>query len=317
MKSSDMGFFSIVIYRLIFAVVRLMSFIPFRTGQFLGRVLGRAFAMIPMGRIRVSLDNLRHAFGEHMEASEIERLNRRVVMHFGEMLFEVPHILRLNHKNLDRYVIFENEENLLNAMDKGKGFFLLTAHFGNWELMSVVINMCFAPNGAAVARPIDFSPADRVINDLRSRFGVEIITKDQGMRNIVKAVRDNRGVGILLDQNVDWYSGVFVEFLGRQACVNKGLALMAVRKGTPVLPAFSVKQPDGRYRIIFEKEVDLLITGDRTRDIEENTAIFTGIIEKYIRRYPDHWFWFHKRWKTMFYCPLPGDYFRQSGHIDP
>ena len=76
--------------------------------------------MVPMSRTRVSLDNLRFAFGEHMEENEIERLNRRVVMHFGEMLFELPHILRLNHANLDRYVVLENEENLLNAMKKGK-----------------------------------------------------------------------------------------------------------------------------------------------------------------------------------------------------
>lgn len=307
--------FSTIIYRTIFAIVRLMSFIPFHAGQFLGRMLGRAFAMVPMSRTRVSLDNLRFAFGEHMEENEIERLNRRVVMHFGEMLFELPHILRLNHANLDKYVVLENEENLLNAMKKGKGIFILTAHFGNWELMSVVINLCFAPDGAVVARPVDFLPADRVVRDLRSRFGVEIISKDRGMRKIFKAVKDNRAVGILLDQNVDWYSGVFVEFLGRQACVNKGLALMALRNGTPVVPAFSVRQPDGRYRIIFEKEVDFKRTGDRTKDIEENTAVFTGIIEKYIRQYPDHWFWFHKRWKTMFYCPLPDDYFRESGYV--
>jgi KDO2-lipid IV(A) lauroyltransferase len=317
MESSGRKSFSKVIYRLISAVVRLMSFIPFRTGQFLGRMLGRAFVMVPMSRTKVSLENLRFSFGDHMGAGEIKRLNKRVAMHFGEMLFELPHILRLNHKNLDRYVELENKENLLNAMKKGKGVFVLTAHFGNWELMSAVINLCFAADGAVIARPIDFSPADRVISDLRSRFGAEIISKDRGMRKIIKAVRDNRAVGILLDQNVDWYSGVFVEFLGRQACVNKGLAIMALRYGTPVVPAFSVRQPDGTYRIIFEKEVDLKRTGDRTKDIEENTAVFTGIIEKYIRQYPDHWFWFHKRWKTMFYCPLPRDYFQESRYAAP
>jgi KDO2-lipid IV(A) lauroyltransferase len=83
------------------------------------------------------------------------------------------------------------------------------------------------------------------------------------------------------------------------------LALLAVMTGTPVVPAFPVRQKDGRYRLIFEKEVELRRTGDRTRDIEENTELFTNIIEKYVRKYPDHWFWFHKRWKTKNYCPLP------------
>ena len=85
---------------------------------------------------------------------------------------------------------------------------------------------------------------------------------------------------------------------------------MAQKTGAPVIPAFSVKQPDGRYRIIFEKEVKLLRTGDRIRDIEDNTALFTGVIEKYVNLHPDHWFWFHKRWKTKNSWPLPDDFFR-------
>ncbi len=83
------------------------------------------------------------------------------------------------------------------------------------------------------------------------------------------------------------------------------LALMAIKTGTPVIPVFSVRQSDGRYRIVFEKEITLIRTGDKTKDLEENTALFTSVIEKYVRRYPDHWFWFHRRWKTRPYQPLP------------
>jgi len=71
-----------------------------------------------------------------------------------------------------------------------------------------------------------------------------------------------------------------------------------------VIPMFSVREPDGRFRIIFEDEVVLKRTGDKIKDVEENTFIFNQIIEKYVREYPDHWFWFHKRWKTKPYCEL-------------
>ena len=60
---------------------------------------------------------------------------------------------------------------------------------------------------------------------------------------------------------------------------------------------------------MFEDEVSLLKTGDKIKDIEENTALFTQIIGKYVGQYPDQWFWFHKRWKTRPYCPLPEDYY--------
>jgi len=103
---------------------------------------------------------------------------------------------------------------------------------------------------------------------------------------------------------VDWYEGAFVNFLGRPACVNKGLAVLALKTRAPVIPFFSVRDEAGRYRIIIEKEVTLIRTGDKTRDVEDNTALFTNVIESYIRKYPHHWFWFHKRWKTKNYCEI-------------
>ena len=295
-----------MIYRLMHIIVRMMSYIPFRVGQFMGKMLGVVFAMIPLERTAMSLDHIQKCFGSTIGMAEAKRLNRRVITHFAQMLFEVPHIMRLSLINLSKYAVFDHEENLLNALERGKGIFLLTGHFGNWELLSAVLPLRFNDAViAGVARPIDFKPLDRLVRELRSRFGLEIIMKQGGMRTVLAAIKQNKVVGILLDQNVDWYNGVFVKFLGRWACTNKALALMALKTDAAVVPAFSVRQKDGRYRIIFEKEIELIRTGDKTKDVEENTATFTNIIEKYIRAHPDHWFWFHRRWKTRPYCTLP------------
>ncbi len=263
--------------------------------------------MVSMRRFKTSLDNLRKVFGNQLSEDEIKRLNTQVILHFGQVLFEIPHILRLSRANLDRYVLFKNKENLLKAIEKGKGVFILSAHFGNWELMSAALCLRFAPDGSAavVVRPIDFPAADLLVRALRSRFGAKIIPKQHALKRVLKAVKNNKIVGILLDQNVDWYEGVFIPFLGLPACTNKGLALMAIKTRAPVIPIFPVRQPDGRYCIIFEKEIDLIRTGDKTRDIEENTALFTKIIERYVKKYPDHWFWFHERWKTKPFCQIP------------
>ena len=297
-----------MIYRLIHSVILLLSFIPFRVGQFLGKLLAMAFSMIPMTRTAVSLDNIQKSFGDSMDRVKAKRLNRKVLRHFGQMLFEIPHIFRLNQSNRDEYMYFLNEENLYNALKKGRGVFVLTGHFGNWELMCASISLTLG-HSSVIARPFDFDPLDRLMNQLRSRFGTEVVPKHRAMRKIMSAVKKNQVVGILLDQNVDWYDGVFVKFFGRWACTNKGLALIAMKTGTPVIPVFSVKQKDGRYCIIFDEEVKLMNTGDKTRDVEENTALFTGVIEKYIKQYPDHYFWFHRRWKTLPYCKLPDDFY--------
>ena len=289
-----------ILYRLIHLAVRMMSCIPYPCAQSKGKALGRLAYLIPMDRKRVALDNIRQSFPQ-MPEDEAKRLLRKVYVHFGRMLFEVPHILKLTPANLHRYVTFQGSENLAEALDKGKGVFILTAHFGNWELMAAAVTIIWH-KVSVVARPADFEPFDRVINEIRGRHGARIIPKQRAMRQIMEAVKKVRIVGILLDQNVDWYEGVFVPFLGRWACANKGLALIAMRTGTPVIPAFPVRRQDGRYRIVLDKEIELQYTGDKGADVDANTEIFTRMIEKYVRTYPDHWFWFHKRWKTKNYC---------------
>lgn len=287
------------------ALVAFLGLIPIHVGQSFGRLLGRFLGIAAVGPMKSSLNGLRSVFGDRMSEKELRRLNRRVVVHFAQMLFEVPHVLKLNLENLHRYVFFENEDVMTEALARGKGCFLLTGHFGNWELMSAATALRFQTSGMVVARPADFAPVEDLLMRLRTRFGTEVIPKKKAMKKLLMGTRKNKAMGILLDQNVDWYEGVFVPFLGQPACTNKGLALIAMKTGAPVIPVFSARQPDGRYRVVFEKEVDLIRSGSKLSDTEENTALFNRIINKYIYWYPEQWFWFHKRWKTMPFCPFP------------
>jgi len=295
------------VYKAMLTAVKAVSMIPLRSAQRAGRAAGRLFSYIHTRRNGVVYGSLRTAFG-NLTDREIRRLYSRVVMHFAQMFMEVPHILRLNSMNFDRYVVLDHEERLLTALDRGRGALVLTGHFGNWEMMSAAMSLKLPGRTAVVARPLDYEPAERLLRRLRTRFGTEVIPKNMGLRRMLRALHENRAVGVLLDQNVDWYDGVFVPFLGREACTNKGLALVALKTGAPVIPVFSVRQPDGRLRVLFGEEVPVIRSGDRTVDVEENTARFTRVIESYIRRYPDHWFWFHRRWKTRPFRPVPEGY---------
>lgn len=293
-----------IIYRLIRVAIHMMAGLPYPITQGMGNALGVLGYLLPMERKAVALENIRHSF-KTMTGYESKRLLQKVYQHFGRMFLETSCILKLTSHNLDRYVIFENRESLNHALSKGKGVFILTAHFGNWEVMAAAVTIRWGKT-AVIARPADFAPLDRMVNELRSWHGAQIIPKQRAMKPILQALKQNLIVGILLDQNVDWYEGVFVPFLGRWACTNKGLALITARTGTPVVPAFAVRAEDGRYRIVFEEELSLHNTGDKTADVEENTEIFTRMIERYVLKHPDHWFWFHKRWKTRNYCEWKG-----------
>jgi KDO2-lipid IV(A) lauroyltransferase len=297
-----------ITYRLLRLFIQMLSCIPLPLVQFTGKMLGCLAFLIPLNRKTVVLDNLIQSFGPGMSTSEAKRLLRKVYIHFGQMFLEVPHAIRLNPENVHKVVTFESEENILDALKKGNGVLAFSGHLGNWEIESTAVALRFG-NTAVVARPLDFEPLGRLMIDLRSRFGTEIIPKQRSMRKLLTSLRANKIIGIMLDQNVDWYEGAFVDFFGRPACTNKGLALVALKTGAPVVPIFSARAKDGRYRIIIDKEVDLIRTGDKLKDVEENTALFTSIIERHVREHPEQYFWFHKRWKTKNHCPLPPGYF--------
>ena len=88
-----------------------------------------------------------------------------------------------------------------------------------------------------------------------------------------------------------------IDFMGRPAATNYGLALMALKTGTPVVPAFLIRDGEDKYRCIYGEPICLQKGNDRDEDIRAATIRFTGIIEELIRKYPEQWFWLHNRWK--------------------
>ena len=124
------------------------------------------------------------------------------------------------------------------------------------------------------------------------------------MREVMKCLKRGELVALLMDQNVGWRKGVFVEFFGHRACTSKGLALLALKTRAPVVPMFLVRVQSS-YSVHIGEALPLITTGDRTRDLESNTQQYNAVIESFVRRYPDQWLWVHRRWKTRPYKPWP------------
>ena len=146
-------------------------------------------------------------------------------------------------------------------------------------------------------RDLDSPLVDDFVRWVRTRSGNRVVPKRKSMRELLRTLRGGGIVGILLDQNVTWSEGVFVDFFGKLACTNKGAALLAVASGSPVIPTFIVRE-GGRHRIIIGREIEVVNSGERRSDVVENTFRFTRAIEDMVRRYPDQWFWIHQRWKS-------------------
>lgn len=249
------------------------------------------------GRHRaIAEDALAESFRDK-PAGEIRAIARAVYRNLGCSVVELMRSDRYAARPLEDHFEFTGYESFEKALAKGRGVLILTGHIGNWELMALAQSIR-GPSLAVVARPLDNPYIERLVSRLRTRHGNTLINKQKGMREVLGALAHGKGVGILLDQSVTKKEGVFVDFFGRPACTNKGLALMAAKTKAPVIPVFTRRIGPYRHEIVVGEELPLTDTGDKESDIKANTQAYTKAIEDFVRKYPDQWFWMHRRWKT-------------------
>ncbi len=278
-------------------LLSVLNLIPLSLRIWFCEGLGRVIYILDGRHRRIALRNLALAFKDK-DIRERKQIARSVFQNLGRVFAEFTYIPKLNEKNVGKYVRVEGLENYERAHAKGKGILFLTAHFGNWEWMAASFPLIVGLKTHLIVRPLDNRFLDGLVDRLRTWTGNQTLPKEKAMGRLLRLLRNGEAVGILLDQNMAWQEGVFVKFFGELACTNTGMTAVALRTGVPVVPAFNVRQKDGSYRLVFEPEVSLIQTGDKDQDLQQNTELFTGIIEEYVRNHPDHWLWLHQRWKT-------------------
>jgi KDO2-lipid IV(A) lauroyltransferase len=250
----------------------------------------------------IALHNLRCAFPEKTD-DEILMIARGVYRNLGSVAAEFFDIPKLNSDNLRQIVETQGVENGEKALAKGRGALVFSAHFSNWELEAAALSLVLTP-AVVIYRALDNPVLESLVLKVRSSSGNRPLRKENVMLRMLRTLKKNGIVGILIDQNVDWHEGVFVDFFGRSAATTTGLALLALHSGAPVLPAYLVRIAEGRYRLVIEPELEVVDTGNRDADVLVNTQRFTKVIENVVRKYPDQWLWVHQRWKTKL-CQIP------------
>jgi KDO2-lipid IV(A) lauroyltransferase len=264
-----------------------------RTGAGLGRI---ALAFDLYNR-SIARRNLELAF-TNLSRRQRFRILSRTYRNFGRMAAEWAHFPQLGPANIERYVTYAGHEHWDDAIERsqGRGILVLTGHFGNFELLSVAHSI-YGNRIAIVQRPNRNPVLDYAIAARRRRFGNLTVARKGAAREVMRLLRDNWMVAIPLD--LDTRHGAFVDFFGTSAATNPALARIAMATGAPVLPAFMVRQGETpRHQITILPAIEVSASGERNECILHYTQAFTMVIESMIRRYPDHWNWIHRRWKT-------------------
>ena len=291
------------IYRVEYAVFRtalaLFAALPRSVALRLGAWLGELFYVFDVRDRRIALFNLGIAFPDRSRA-EHRQILRASCRNLGRVAAEFCHLPQLTTDTLSQFVTFADRAawDRAIAAAQEKGAIIATAHFGNWELLAYVHGLLGYPV-TLVHRPMHNPVFDDAITRLRAAAGTRSIKKKAAAKEALRALKQHQILVIPSDQNQTRSAGVFVDFFGKPACTTPGAARLAMLTGAPVFPVFLVRDGEsGRHRIEILPEIAMVSTGDRDTDIRVNTQHCSAAVETMIRRYPEQWIWFHKRWKT-------------------
>jgi KDO2-lipid IV(A) lauroyltransferase len=277
-------------------ILKFFGAIPrkLRIGFFAG-IFRLFYHLSPKQRL-ITIHNLTCAFPEKNMA-EIITIAKGAYRNMGIVAAEFFDIPSLTKDNIADLVEVEGLEHCKKALDKNRGILMFGGHFGNWELSAIAFSLVLKP-GVIIYRSLDSSVFDNLVLWVRSCTGNVLIDKKRAMRKMLRSLAHNEIVATLMDQNMAWQEGVFVDFFGQPACTTTGLALLALHTEASVIPAYLVRLESGTYKLVIKEEMEIIRTGDEDNNVLVNTQNFTRIIEDIVREYPDQWLWLHQRWKT-------------------
>src|SRR6202453_4651809 len=282
---------------LVWTLVKLLGLPPRGVARGAGALVGRVALVLTPRLRRAGHRNLALAFPQKT-AAERQQILRKLYRNVGWLLAVYCQRTRYTPGKTNNFIRYEGLENYLRARERGKGVLILTGHLGAWELSSFYHSLMGYPMSIVIRR-LDNPLVDAFVNRIRCLHGNQVLHKDDFARGLLASMRRGETVGILMDTNMTPPQGAFVDFFGYPACTGSGMGRVALKTGARVLPGFLLwEEATQQYVLRFGAPLNLPTSENAEADVLAHTALFTKVIEDYIRQYPDQWLWVHRRWKT-------------------
>ena len=278
-------------------VYLLIRILPLQIHRPIANLIGFAlYRFVPRNR-KLVVKHLELAYGDRLSPAQIQNIALRCNQHMVMNIFEFIRFPAMNSKKILSKVTFEGEENIADALEQNRGVIVLSAHFGNWEMLGAALVARGYPL-TVVRRDQSDGLLNDVIQKQRDRKGIKTVPRDKPLfKHLVHLLKCNELVALIADQNAG-PEGLFVDFFGRPAATFKGPGLFATITGAPIIPIFMVRDGYMKHRVVFRPAVTIQPCGDTGRDILAITRECTKVIEDIIVEHPEQWMWQHKRWKT-------------------
>lgn len=248
---------------------------------------------------KIAKVNLDLAYEDRMSEEEKIDITKKCYKNLIYTLADFIKNQGANKEEVLEKVSFENSEIIENAISENKRIILLTAHYGNWELLSLSIAAKFTPL-AVVGRDLDSEVMNKILTKNREQFDIELLSKSGAMKGMVKSLKSNRPVGLLVDQNTKDTEGILIDFFGKKARHTPSIAVLAKKFDAVIIPAFIQNKNDGDFVVKFFEAIPVDNTDNKEEDIRKCVQSQADVTQKIIEDKPEEWFWLHQRWKNQY-----------------
>ncbi len=273
----------------------LLCRLPASAAVWLGEQLGTlAYRLRPM-RTRIGLLNLRAAFDGKLTPIQVRRIVRESYRQLGAGIVELLRLPVIDRAYIDRHVVIEGREHFDGAAASSRPVIILTGHYGNWELSSIVAALHGYPIVALARAQAKFPKLYRLLVSYRESKGCTIVHKGGAMKRLITALGEGRVIGIVGDQASR--QGIFIEFFGRPALFATGSFELAWGKEAVIVPGFMHRVRAAEHRLVIEPPIRLDRSRPKEEAVKEGVERFAALLAKHITDDPAQWLWMYKRWK--------------------
>lgn len=259
--------------------------------------LARFTYLVDKKHKKIASVNLQLAFEETKSKEEKEWIIKKSYENLFFNIYEFIDNQGLPLNKLEKKVKVENENIIQDAIASNRKIILVTAHYGNWELVNTYNSAKYKPM-TVVGRPMSNDLLNKELRATRSLNRSEMLDKDSAAKGLVKALKNDRMVALVVDQNTADNMGILIDFFGKKARQTEAPAKLAQKFDALIVPVFVIKNDFCNYTMNFYDPIDMLSLENSS--IEDITQLQADIIEKQIREKPEDWFWQHQRWKNQY-----------------
>ena len=279
------------IYLLFLIANYIVNITPQNSLKSISNLLANFLWSIDIFRKKVVLKNLEITF-PNLSKNERIKIAKRTYKKYLYYFADIVKSMNIKPEELEKKVTIKDKENLELALNSNKPIIFMTAHFGNWEIAPKIIGAKYKPM-VVLMREFDNPKIGEFFKKSRASFNITPINKQGSVKEIIKAFKANKALGILIDQHSNAPKAIDVEFFNKKVKFNRAVSTLAEKFGAIVVPMFSYEDENGYILEFLEPKTFEDCT------IESFTQWQATTIEDMIKKHPSEYYWFHKRFKNI------------------